>query len=234
MRRHDVLGSSVAVALWSCVLVALVLPAACNTQPAPVVVLALDAPDGGPGPALPGAGQAADGGGSSGGGAPVDAGVLSDGGVPGDGGPALDAASALDAARALDAGDRTDGAAPTVDAGANPAICGNGLCEDAELTACPDDCRGPNACDGAFSECNSTDGSPDCVGCALDSYCAPETAACRAQPQCQALNSCVRACTDEACGDACVERFPEGVAPLDNLYTCVLCTACLGTCGGSC
>lgn len=68
---------------------------------------------------------------------------------------------------------------------------------------------------------SSTPDTP-CGKC-LNDKCSLETKGCDNSKQCQQLLGCIVDCpdNDDACGDACVDKFPDGVPTLNNLVSCV-------------
>ena len=77
------------------------------------------------------------------------------------------------------------------------------------------------------AECGGS-GSP-CAACVIDN-CAESYVACQLDESCARLDICVSQCRDQACRDACAERFPAGVSTLTTYQLCLLRNNCPESC----
>lgn len=59
-----------------------------------------------------------------------------------------------------------------------------------------------------------------CDSCMAGSCCA-ESDACAANASCRSLVRCVSACSTEACVDDCAYDYPSGIAPANQLFSCM-------------
>ncbi|MEZ4228971.1 MAG: hypothetical protein R3B89_07400 [Polyangiaceae bacterium] len=80
---------------------------------------------------------------------------------------------------------------------------------------------------GDPSQCGS-EPLTSCELC-LDDRCARETVECDSDPQCARIGGCIANCTDQACYDACYQRYAAGV-PLFNASTECLLAECFEPC----
>lgn len=71
-----------------------------------------------------------------------------------------------------------------------------------------------------------------CVHCAVSSTCAGPYNTCINDTGCVNVASCIDACVDDPiCAQMCHDQDPNGAALYDAFVMCVLCDACVSTCG---
>ena len=85
-------------------------------------------------------------------------------------------------------------------------------------------------CDGTGHCGDLTSG---CIACAVSGPCEGQLDACLTSTECTDYESCLSACMDSSCVDACAAQEPEGAALYLELVECVLLDECPGDCGGS-
>lgn len=93
---------------------------------------------------------------------------------------------------------------------------------------------GAATCD-ELAACGNT--GEGCVACAIGGACATVYDACFSNDQCVTYQQCVGGCMtgDAACIAACDQASPDGKAPYEALFQCVLCDECPISCApGSC
>jgi hypothetical protein len=90
-------------------------------------------------------------------------------------------------------------------------------------------------CDGDTVDCY--DQADGCWGCAMNTTCEDEVAACTASTECSALDACRNSDCSETTGDAwtacvtaCETANPGGVALLNAYHTCIYCEGCPISC----
>jgi hypothetical protein len=100
----------------------------------------------------------------------------------------------------------------------------------------PDGTSGPtssSSTSGGGSSCDLSDSCDSCAVCAGDGPCAPAIDACIANDDCQLLSDCLWSCADDACLQACVDTYPNGVADYWAASDCIYCDVCVVTCADS-
>ncbi len=107
--------------------------------------------------------------------------------------------------------------------GACGHVCSGGYCESGK---CPGDPTPPDA--GGGKTCAA------CTQAAMTGACKAKVSACQASPECLALDSCVRGCSDTTCQDNCVDAHPDGLDALNGVLGCYCDTACVTECKAEC
>lgn len=77
-----------------------------------------------------------------------------------------------------------------------------------------------SAGDAGAGVCAPASGDSTCVQCAKASCCG-EFTICAASTDCTSLSACEANCNDSACVSGCEQDFPSGVAPLQQLDSCL-------------
>lgn len=87
---------------------------------------------------------------------------------------------------------------------------------------------GAATCD-SLATCGNT--GEGCVACAIGGACAAAYDGCFGNDQCVAYQQCIHDCLeDAACLAACEQASPDGKAPYDVFFQCVLCEQCPISC----